>query len=213
MSESNDYVETILRYYLLLHWDDNGEVTWDDPLYYCCGDMEAFGAALYEFRNLANEMELNPEFKQCLESMPKWEFVDFNERTSEFRGTSDQNQTVAVKLSYTFVLADGFQTSYQKNLRELADNGENSSQIPEEIKQEFLDFLPDAVFGYDSLSCELGGGSLGTAAWKWTAEDNGNILLESLYTPDNPISSPSTIYFERNTDGEIKQVFRNTDNE
>lgn len=211
VDDGNDYVKTILQYYLLRNWDDKIEPEWDDPIY--ASRYIGYGTALYGFQNLANEMELNPEFKQCLESMPKWEFVDFNEQTSEFRGTSDQNQTVSVKLSYTFVLADGFQTSYQKKLRELADNGENSSQIPEEIKQEFLDFLPDAVFGYDSLSCELGGNSLGTAAWKWTAEDNGNILLESLYTPDNPISSPSTIYFERNTGGEIKQVFRNTDNE
>lgn len=207
------YIEALFRRYLLSRFDENErlgktvEFYWDDPIT-ACDVYEAFGTAQYGFRNLLKEMALNPELKQCLESMPSWKFTDFTMYFSTFAGITEENKQVTVKMSLSFVLVDGFETSYQEKLRTLADEAKNSELISEEIKQEFLDYLVDYVYGYEGWSKNLAGLHGGTTVWVWSLQSDGTILLKAVFTPDGVTETggPSVMRFKRSADGVIGRM-------
>lgn len=205
----DDYDEALLRRDLLLNWEDRDAepFVWDDPVY-----ASSFGDTFYMVKtgiqNLQKEMDLHPELKKKFESMPTWKLEDVVYGSCSIVGTTPQNETLTARASYWYVLVDGYTTSYQQKIKTLAEEGENSDQIPEAVKQEFVDFLPEYAYGTDSPCVELAGLYGGTAAWTWSIADNGNVRLEVVFTPDGVqiISSPTTIRFERDADGAIKQV-------
>lgn len=207
------YDETLFRHYVLTHWDEdkiNGkyaETFWDEPLY-ASDVMEASGATCSEFHHLLEEMERNPELKRCLEAMPDWKFTDFTMYFSTFTGTTEENKPVTVKMSLSFVLVDGFETSYQEKLRTLADEAKNSELISEEIKQEFLEYLVDYVYGHEEWSKNLVGLYNGTTVWVWSLQSDGTILLKAVFTPDGitEMGGPSVMRFKRNVDGVIERM-------
>ena len=199
------YNEALLRYYMALCWEKKDLFAWDDPIF-TSGEHDSFGVATRGIQNLLKEMELNPELKQCMNSMPAWKFTELTIYTSILTGTTPENKTVTVKMSLVFVLVDGFTTSYQEKLQTLSNAGKNNEQIPEEIRKEFVDQLLEFVFGNEGASIEVAGWKNGTAEWTWSQQESGVVALEIVFTPDgvNNTGPQVTRRFERTADGEIR---------
>ena len=164
----------LLDYLKVFLTNENDLKRWNLPAGVCerGGEFSGIGNVI---RLFWEELERDPALKDCFWEMEQWTLKKLEEDAYSVSGmdSTGQQQEVTIRNIQGVVDSESWLTTSRKDLRELAEAGENSELVPEELREQFVTYALRESWLAKSMS-----GEYGSAQWFWSITESGNVMLE-----------------------------------